>query len=504
MSAQVMTRFWRQQLIQKSALAVLPVSAAVAYAINALELLVVMAVVIPIMILAGNALLLAHSDGRRRFERRGFDAMQRSMENQLAENTENHRTACILLELEDSATIERDWGVSAVEFVRGEMIARLGVMMRRSDNIFVLEDGLIGLSIDGIRAPELNSVISLIERLQTGLSQPIALDGTELHISVAVGFCLDSRAPAHTARSMYDAAVLALAEARRAENGAIRSFSNLTPTENREPEKMQSDVIDALASGHIIPWFQPQISTDTGQVTGFEALARWKHPVHGMVPPSEFIPLLERAGRMEDLSEAILNHALRAVVSWDKAGFDVPSVSVNFATQELRNPSLVERIKWDVDRFELDPRRLTVEILETVISESADDVITRNIRELGSQGFNIDLDDFGTGHATLANIRRFKVDRIKIDRSFVQRADEDPEQQRMVAAIVGMAERLEIETLAEGVESVGEQSILSQIGCTHLQGFGIARPMPFEDTLAWLADHQKKLKSPPLLQRKTG
>lgn len=503
MSAQDISKFWRKQIVQKLAIAALPVLAAFSQVTQSLDLLVVFAVVIPILILAGNV-LAAPAPGNRGFERRGVGALKQHVQEVLDNSAAVDRSACILLELEQKPLVEREWGASVVDLIHGEMAARIGVMMRRTDNVFLLDQGLIGLCLDDIRSPELNSVISLIERLQAGISQPIPLDGTEIYVSAAAGFCLDDRATSKTPDAIFEAANLALAEANRAENGAIRAYSKHTPTANDSATKMQADVVAALEAGQIIPWFQPQISTDTGQVTGFEALARWKHPDHGMVPPSEFIPLLERAGRMEDLSEAILNHALQAVASWDKAGFDVPSVSVNFATQELRNPGLVERIKWDVDRFELDPKRVTVEILETVISETEDDVVTRNIRELGSQGFGIDLDDFGTGHATLANIQRFKVDRIKIDRSFVARSDEDPEQQRMIAAIVGMAERLEIETIAEGVETIGEQSLLSQLGCAHLQGFGIARPMPFEDTLGWMADYQTTLKTPRLLSRKTG
>jgi EAL domain-containing protein (putative c-di-GMP-specific phosphodiesterase class I) len=182
----------------------------------------------------------------------------------------------------------------------------------------------------------------------------------------------------------------------------------------------------------------------------------------------------------------------------------VPTVAVNFATTELRNPSLVERIKWDVDRFEIEPARLTIEILETVLSGGPDDIITRNIRALRAQGFRIDLDDFGTGHASLSNVRRFGVDRVKIDRSFVMQADDDPEQQRMVAAIVGMSEQLGIETLAEGVETIGEQGILAQLGCTHLQGFAIAHPMPFEQTSEWIAKHNAKLTHTPRLNRRHG
>ena len=124
-------------------------------------------------------------------------------------------------------------------------------------------------------------------------------------------------------------------------------------------------------------------------------------------------------------------------------------------------------------------------------------MITRNINALRKLGCRIDLDDFGTGHASIASIRRFSVSRIKIDRSFVMKADRDPDQQRMISAILTMAERLGVETLAEGVETVGEHVLLAQLGCDHVQGFGIARPMPFEQTLDWIARHNAKLQDVP-------
>ncbi|MEM6897275.1 MAG: EAL domain-containing protein, partial [Pseudomonadota bacterium] len=253
------------------------------------------------------------------------------------------------------------------------------------------------------------------------------------------------------------------------------------------------EVASALDSGDIHPWFQPQVSTDTGRVTGFEALARWKHAHRGLVSPAEFLPAIEQAGMMERLGEAMLYHALTALKSWDDAGVRVPTVGVNFSPDELRNPKLVDKVQWELDRFEIAPSRLNIEVLESVVANSEDDVVTRNIAGLAELGCMIDLDDFGTGHASISSIRRFSVSRIKIDRSFVMKVDEDPEQQRMLAAILMMAERLGLETLAEGVETIGEHAVLAQLGCGHVQGYGLARPMPFEDTLPWMERHKEKI-----------
>ena len=207
---------------------------------------------------------------------------------------------------------------------------------------------------------------------------------------------------------------------------------------------------------------------------------------------------------MGRLSEVMIYHALTALRAWDQAGADIRQVGVNFSTDELSDPKLVDKISWELDRFELGADRLAIEILETVVAKGPDDVITRNINGLSALGCCIDLDDFGTGHASLASIRRFGVRRIKIDRSFVMKSDHDPEQQRMIRAILTMAEKLDLETIAEGVETAGEHSLLAQLGCTHVQGFGIGRPMPFDETLRWIREHEARVQAPPQIGRASG
>ena len=203
--------------------------------------------------------------------------------------------------------------------------------------------------------------------------------------------------------------------------------------------QLKEEITSALNNGQIKAWFQPQISTDTGQVVGFEALARWVHPSKGVIPPAEFLSMIEELNLLERLAEVMTLQSLKAIQAWDRAGLVIPQVGVNFAGPELSNPKLVEKISWELDRFDLQPERLAVEVLETVVARSPDDIVTRNICKLGELGCKIDLDDFGTGHTSIASIRRFSVSRIKIDRSFVMKSDLDPEQQRMISAILTMA-----------------------------------------------------------------
>jgi EAL domain-containing protein (putative c-di-GMP-specific phosphodiesterase class I) len=170
---------------------------------------------------------------------------------------------------------------------------------------------------------------------------------------------------------------------------------------------------------------------------------------------------------------------------------------VNFSKSELRAPGLASKLRWELDRFDLAPERLTIEILETVVAETDSDVIVANIAAIAQMGCGVDLDDFGTGHASITSIRRFAVRRLKIDRSFVTRVDEDREQQKIVSAILSMAERLEMETVAEGVETQGEHAMLSQLGCTHVQGYGLARPMAFEETVEWMHRYAQRQTTTP-------
>ncbi len=257
-------------------------------------------------------------------------------------------------------------------------------------------------------------------------------------------------------------------------------------------DALREELERALDEGEIRAHFQPQISTDTGAISGFEALARWYHPEKGLIAPGEFLPLLEDAGLTERLGEVMLYNALSALVRWDKLGLGIPTVAVNFSANELRNPRLADKLKWELDRFDLLPSRLCVEVLENVVAETDNDVIVSNIAALSNLGCGIDLDDFGTGHASITSIRRFDVRRIKIDRSFITKVDEDRDQQKMVAAILSMAERLGLATLAEGVETPQEHAMLAQLGCGDVQGFGIARPMPVDETMDWITRHRAR------------
>lgn len=421
-----------------------------------------------------------------------------------ARDTTGRTTACLVVEIDDFRALGSGFGASASDDILIAATRRLQDALRDHDTIARLEGARFAIVLAPVRRADLESLIQLASRLQAALSEPFSINASKIFATASIGFCMPNRAPAASGQAFLDAAEIALSDAHHNGHGSIRAYSPAISPRTLDRSSLNTDVGEALENGQILPWFQPQISTDTGEVSGMEALARWAHPEQGILTPGQFMSDIEELGLLERLSEVMLYHALKALKTWDRAGFHIPSVAVNFSPTDLANPKIVDKIRWELDRFELLPSRLSVEILESVISSSDNDTITRNIWALKEMGCGIDLDDYGTGHASIANIRRFAVKRIKIDRSYVSRCDLDRDQQSMLAAILTMAERLDLATLAEGVETVGEHAMLSQLGCNHVQGFSISRPMAFEQTLAWMETHNRKLAQAPQIGRRAS
>lgn len=257
-------------------------------------------------------------------------------------------------------------------------------------------------------------------------------------------------------------------------------------TPHTKPAVSQGALEQALCEGEIRAHYQPQVCSKTGAVTGCEALARWLHPKRGLLAPADFLPQIDAYGLTGCLGALMVENALTALSDWDRAGVYMPSVAVNFAQADLNRPYLASQLAWDFDRHSLAPDRLTIEILETVPNRPKNSVIVANIVSLARLGCGIDLDDFGTGHATLSAVRDFAVGRIKIDRRFVRGVHRAPRLQDGILATVAMARELGLQTLAEGVETPADLATLADLGCDVVQGFHIAPPMAASAMAAWM------------------
>ncbi|MBV0913109.1 putative bifunctional diguanylate cyclase/phosphodiesterase [Anianabacter salinae] len=421
--------------------------------------------------------------------------------------SDSRRIAAFAIEIDGLNEIQARFGMTAADDILNETAERLAAALRPGDLLTRRTGGGFVAVVGPVRTLDLEAAIQIAARLQAALEPPLTLGATGLHTTLCIGFCLPRRRFEMCGEGCIAGALSGLQEAQAAGPGSIRTFVPRTPqarSAGTDIAALGEELAQAFDAGQIEPWFQPQISTDTGRVSGIEALVRWNHPRRGIVEPAQFLGAVAAAGLQRRLSETMLRRGLDALAGWDGAGLAVPAMSVNFSGADLADPMLSDRIGWELDRTGLAPARLSVEILETVIARGDDDAVTRSVARLAQLGCRIELDDFGTGHAAIANIRRFKVSRIKIDRSFVSRVDVDGDQRQMLAAILDMAERLGIETIAEGVETAGEHALLGQLGCQHVQGYSIARPMPLAAATEWLSRQAMGHDPSPLRLPRTG
>lgn len=495
-------------LAPPQALAFVPALCLAAYWLGGETALVIVALGVPIAFLATSRLHEALAIGGTLHHPTGLlprDVFAAELEQLYkASLASGNDAVCIMVSLDDFDDVEDLHGTAAADFIAERFSDRILSVIRSQDITTRTSKSTFLVGLHPSQNLDLEACIQTSGRIQSTVEEPIPLDGASIYLSCSIGFCLRSASTDGTAQNWVDATRAALSEAQRNGPSTIRAYSAMTRRRSNVQINFRKEFEAALSNGEICPWFQPQVSTDTGEITGFEALARWEHPIKGVIGPQVFLPFAEQVKLMEKLGQTIRQHAFAAMRDWDRAGMIVPRIGINFSSDELRDPALVDHIKWELDQFDLTPDRLAVEILETVFSRRPDDVITRNVRQLSKMGCCIDLDDFGTGHASFASIKRFDVSRIKIDRSFVAKSDQDPSQQQLVGAILTMAERLNLETLAEGVETPGEHALMAQLGCHHVQGFGIGKPMPFDRTIGWITTQRSKLGDTPKIKRKMG
>lgn len=406
----------------------------------------------------------------------------------LADCARTKRTTAVLsLQIDDIYVADGAWAVDAAEQVMTHVTQRVGAALRTQDIVLRTGEHGVIVVLAPTRRTDLDVMMALVDRMQAAVAEPVVLEGRAVRVRCCVGLCAHAMAPARGGPALLKAADCALRVARRTGGEAVRAFTPDLQTKVEVDQALADEIGAALEAGQIRPWFQPQVDTRTGALAGVEALARWHHPTFGLLAPGRFLPTVEATGRSADLGDAMLKGAIEALQAWDRAGVTVPCVGVNVSLEELTDPRLAERILWQLDRHDMTPDRIAIEILETVTLKDRDETIMRNVRALRDAGLRLDLDDFGTGAASIAHIARFGVGRIKIDRSFIRDIDSNTGQRDIVGAILALADRLSIETLAEGVETEEERETLARLGCPQIQGFGIARPMPYDEMLPWLA-----------------
>jgi diguanylate cyclase (GGDEF)-like protein len=316
--------------------------------------------------------------------------------------------------------------------------------------------------------------IVLGARVVQALRAPAMVEGIRLSVGASVGVAVF---PDHgdDASLLLQRADMALDVAKRQPERPVTSFDASTAETTARRLAIAAALRQAVDDARFDVVYQPLADLDTGRIVSAEALVRWEHPVLGAVAPSEFVPVAERIGLMEPLTRYVLEVVLTQLATWHDSGLELP-VSVNVSARNLLEDAFPDTLFEMLDRYGVEPRRLTLEITETALMQEAERALTV-LDRVSARGVGLSIDDFGTGYSSLAYLRRLPVTEVKIDRSFVADLADNPNDAVIAGSIVALARRLDLRVVAEGIEDDRTRSLLVGMGCRHGQGFRLGRPM---------------------------
>lgn len=315
------------------------------------------------------------------------------------------------------------------------------------------------------------------QRVIRAMTSPFWVNDREFRIGITVGIC-PSRPGA--LRSADDYLVLADRALYAAKSMGRNRYAFAAPDARLyDAERIGAEeLFGALSRGEIVPYYQLQFGRDGQSVVGAEALARWEHPRHGLLSPREFMPLARTLKVEAEVDRAVLRRVVRDMVAWQRAGLSVPKTSVNVSFQRLSDENLAEEVDTALEIAGVVRDRLAFELLESIFLDDQSAPIAANIAMLKARGIRLEIDDFGTGHASVTSLLRLRPQSFKIDRSLVQAAPGSRENRDLLATIAAMGEALSIEVCAEGIETREQFDLARAVGCSSFQGFLLARPLP--------------------------
>jgi diguanylate cyclase (GGDEF)-like protein/PAS domain S-box-containing protein len=384
--------------------------------------------------------------------------------------TSGESFAVLCIDLDRYKEVNDLFGHSVGDAVLREMSKR---MLAAAEGAFLARLGGDEFTFISADVAQPSSAAALADRILTAATEDMEVEGSHLQTSLSIGVAVYP-ADGRDATTLLANADAALYRAKAEGRGSIRFFEADMDKRLRERRALQHDLRSAIANGDFGLHYQPQALIE-GRIIGFEALARWRHPSRGMVPPATFIPLAEENGLIIPISEWILREACREAASWPRP----LQIAVNLSPVQFRRGDLPGLIHSVLLETGLAPHRLELEITESVLIDDFSRAISILLR-IKSLGVRIAMDDFGTGYSSLSYLQAFAFDKIKIDKSFIANIDQNHQSATIVHAVIGLARGLALPVVAEGVETQAELAFLSQTTCDQVQGYFVGRPEPIE------------------------
>ncbi len=389
------------------------------------------------------------------FFKRINDTLGHSVGDQLLRVAAERLTKCV----RRSDTVARSW-----EDEGTDVVSRLG----GDEFIVVLSE--LAHNQDAAR---------VANRILAELSRPFTLSGHEVIVSASIGIALYP-ADGKDAESLLKNADVAMYHAKNQGRNAYQFYTHSMNESAMERLTLENELRKALERDEFQLYYQPKLNLKNRKIVGLEALLRWKHPERGLVSPGKFIPVAEEAGLIVPIGEWVIRAACSQNRAWQKAGHKPVGIAVNLSGRQFEHRQLIETVTRALQDADLDPRYLALEITESAIMKNPEKASTM-LQQLKTMGIPISIDDFGTGYSSLSYLKRFPVDELKIDRSFIMNIAANTDDAAIAGAIIAMAHSLKLNVVAEGVETEEQLAFLKSLGCDEAQGFLFGKPMPAEE-----------------------
>ena len=395
----------------------------------------------------------------------------------------DQRLALLFLDLDNFKHVNDGLGHAAGDELLSETTRRLAGAVRDEDTVARLGGDEFIVLLLGIQEPEYAAVVA--QRVLECMARPFCLRGREFFLSASVGITLfpDDGRDAQTLLSNADMAMY------RAKGAGRNNFKLFTPELNEKVQRrmaLEGALRTAIDKQEFLVHYQPKVELDQGRVVGVEALVRWQRPELGLVSPGEFIPLAEDTGQIVPIGRWVLEQACRQTKTWHDRGNGGLAVSVNLSPRQFQQKDLVPMVAETLERSGLDPRCLELEVTESMVMNSVDEAIV-TLEELHRLGVQLSMDDFGKGYSNLYYLKRFPMNTLKIDKSFVRDVAVSSDDASIVDTIINMSRGLRLKVIAEGVENRDQLHFLRERRCDQMQGFLFSRPLPNDELFSLLA-----------------
>ena len=397
------------------------------------------------------------------------------------------RMAILYLDLDKFKYINDTHGHTTGDALLRSVARRLASCIRAEDTLCRLSGDEFMVVLHDVADQRHVSIVC--DKILDQLAQPFELEGVQLNTSFSIGIAMYPQ-DGTDHETLIRNADTALFEAKQGGRNTYRFFDSQMNANVVRYVKTRDDLLLALEREEFELYYQPQVRLSDGQVIGVEALIRWHRPEQGLVPPIDFIPVAEESGLIVPIGRWVLQQACRQAAAWHAAGWRDLVVAVNLSAVQFRQGRLESDVLTALLDSGLPPGNLELELTESIVMQDVEAVLA-TVQRLKSHGLQLSIDDFGTGYSSLAYLKRFHVDKLKIDRSFIRDILVDDEDRAIASAIVQMASSLNLETIAEGVDQPEMVAMLQQLGCHEAQGYLFARPMPAAEFEAWMRQKEQ-------------